>query len=126
MLDFKETVYEKAVLIGVITREQPADKIEEYLDILRSRARVIFQQDVAEPWKALINQAQYRVEQLGRGAPDYFDTEQDQIDIGTFMDHGQGAFTIFSRQNLVTRQGQVIAKNLNIDDIIIDNQDLLH
>ena len=34
MLDFKETVYEKAVLIGVITREQPADKIEEYLDEL--------------------------------------------------------------------------------------------
>lgn len=34
MLDFKETVYEKAVLVGVITREQPADKIEEYLDEL--------------------------------------------------------------------------------------------
>ena len=34
MLDFKETVYEKAVLIGVITREQPSDKIEEYLDEL--------------------------------------------------------------------------------------------
>ena len=34
MLDFRETVYEKAVLVGVITREQPADKIEEYLDEL--------------------------------------------------------------------------------------------
>ena len=34
MLDFKETIYEKAVLVGVITREQPADKIEEYLDEL--------------------------------------------------------------------------------------------
>ena len=34
MLDFKETVYEKAVLVGVITREQPANKIEEYLDEL--------------------------------------------------------------------------------------------
>ncbi len=34
MLDFRETIYEKAVLVGVITREQPADKIEEYLDEL--------------------------------------------------------------------------------------------
>lgn len=34
MLDFKEAVYEKAILVGVITREQPADKIEEYLDEL--------------------------------------------------------------------------------------------
>lgn len=34
MLDFKETVYEKAVLIGVINREQPLEKVEEYLDEL--------------------------------------------------------------------------------------------
>ncbi|PTM07049.1 MAG: GTPase HflX [Bacteroidetes bacterium] len=34
MLDFKEIAYENAVLIGVITREQPLEKIEEYLDEL--------------------------------------------------------------------------------------------
>ncbi len=34
MLDFKETVYEKAVLIWVINREQPLEKVEEYLDEL--------------------------------------------------------------------------------------------
>jgi len=34
MLDIRQTVYEKAVIVGVITREQPADKIEEYLDEL--------------------------------------------------------------------------------------------
>jgi len=34
MLDFKEIAYENAVLIGVITREQPLEKIEEFLDEL--------------------------------------------------------------------------------------------
>lgn len=34
MLDFKEIAYENAVLIGVITRDQPLEKIEEYLDEL--------------------------------------------------------------------------------------------
>ena len=34
MLDFKEIAYENAVLIGVITKEQPLEKIEEYLDEL--------------------------------------------------------------------------------------------
>jgi GTP-binding protein HflX len=34
MLDFKKIAYENAVLIGVITRDQPLEKIEEYLDEL--------------------------------------------------------------------------------------------
>ncbi len=34
MLEIKDNVYEKAVLIGVITREQPEEKVDEYLDEL--------------------------------------------------------------------------------------------
>jgi len=34
MLENKEIAYENAVLIGVITRDQPLEKIEEYLDEL--------------------------------------------------------------------------------------------
>ena len=34
MLEIKEIAYENAVLIGVITRDQPLEKIEEYLDEL--------------------------------------------------------------------------------------------
>lgn len=34
MLERKETVYEKAVLVGIITREQPEEKVTEYLDEL--------------------------------------------------------------------------------------------
>lgn len=34
MLERKDTIYEKAVLVGVITREQPEEKVDEYLDEL--------------------------------------------------------------------------------------------
>lgn len=34
MLERKSTEYEKAILVGIITREQPEEKVEEYLDEL--------------------------------------------------------------------------------------------